>query len=136
VHVVSTSLNLISILFTILAVATAAIVVMAQARKISHEQLSQTAKDWQDIATARTERVNLLQQQQSSLQAQILDLTGRIAAVEKDRDYLVRRNLDLSQALENAQQRVGELEDLLRDNKISIPRREQRSPERHGEIDG
>jgi septal ring factor EnvC (AmiA/AmiB activator) len=100
---------------------------MAQARRISHEQLTQTAKDWQDIATARTERVNLLQQQQASLQAQITDLTGRIAAVEKDRDYLVRKNLDLSQALDRAHDRVEQLEQALCDHGLQIPRLEERT---------
>jgi peptidoglycan hydrolase CwlO-like protein len=123
--IVTSSLNVLSLLFTVLAVITAAVVVMAQARRISHEQLTQTAKDWQDIATARTERVNLLQQQQGSLQAQVLDLTARIAAVEKDRDYLVRRNLDLAQELEASKAMIEQLQCLLEENGVRVPRRQE-----------
>lgn len=121
--VVSTSLNLISLLFTILAVVVAAIVVMAQARRVSHEQLTQTAKDWQDVATARTERVTMLEQQLAGLQSQMLEMAGRIAAFERDQDYLERRNRELGQKLERSEVRVEVLEQLLGQHQILVPKR-------------
>jgi septal ring factor EnvC (AmiA/AmiB activator) len=123
VTVVSTSLNLISLLFTILAVVVAAIVVMAQARRVSHEQLTQTAKDWQDVATARTERVTMLEQQLAGLQSQMLEMAGRIAAFERDQDYLERRNRELGQKLERSEVRVEVLEQLLGQHQILVPKR-------------
>lgn len=122
-HIVSTSLNLISITFTILAVVTAAVVVIAQARRISHEQLTQTAKDWQDVATARSERVTVLEQQLSLIQTQMLEMTGRIAAFERDQDYLERRNRELGQKLERSEVRVEVLEQLLSQHQIMVPMR-------------
>jgi TolA-binding protein len=107
--------------FTVILVIGAAILIIAQTRKISHEQLMQTAKEWQDIATARSERVNVLQQQLGHLQEQTLMLTGRISAMERDREFLMQKNLDLERRLLDRERRIGQLEAEMTRAVLAIP---------------
>ncbi len=123
VEILFKNLNGVNALFTVLTVIAAAIVVIAQTRKIGREQLTATAKEWQDIATARNERVTLLQQQIGGLQEQVTLLTAKMMSVERDREFLMGRNLDLERKLRDSERRVEQLETTMRAGRLSMPQR-------------
>ena len=78
---------------SIIAVVIASWVGIYNARKISHEHLSQAIEDMQDISNAKDERIGSNQREIESLRSDVMSLTEKVGTLNGQTEYLLRRSL-------------------------------------------
>jgi hypothetical protein len=103
-------------------------ILLGHARKISHDVLVQTAKDWQDLATSRLAIIEGLQKQLDGIQAQITRHAERIATMERDNIELQGLNQRLQVRVERLGAENEILRELLRQAGLPLPRELRREP--------
>src|SRR5438445_12371064 len=96
-------------LSTLLRFVIGVLVLLGHARKLSHDVLLQTARDWQELAASRLAMIEGLQQQLETIQTQVTQHAERIAAMERDNRELQWLNQRLQVRVE---QLVAENESL------------------------
>jgi len=87
-------------LITLLLFVMGGAILLGHARKLSHDVLVQTAKDWQELAASRLAMIAGLQQQLDTIQAQVTQHAEQIAAMERDNRELQRLNQRLQVRVE------------------------------------
>jgi len=96
-------------------------ILLGHARKLSHDVLVQTAKDWEELAASRLAMNEGLQQQLDAIQAQLTQLAERLATVEHDKQELQRLNQRLQVGLERLLAENEILRELLKQAGIPVP---------------
>jgi cell shape-determining protein MreC len=109
-------------------------ILLGHARKLTHDVLVQTAKDWQDLATSRLAIIDGLQQQMDGIQAQLTRHAERIATMEHDNQELQRLNQRLQVRMERLGAENEVLRELLKEAGIPLPLEARRERLRGAEL--
>lgn len=116
----------INALMTLLLFVIGGAILLGHARKLTHDVLVQTAKDWQDLATSRLAIIEGLQKQLDAIQAQITAHGERIATMEHDNQELQRLNQRLQVRMERVSAENEVLREMLKEAGIPLPREGRR----------
>jgi hypothetical protein len=122
-------LNGVNALLTLLLFVIGGAVLLGHARKLTHDVLVQTAKDWQDLATSRLAIIEGLQKQLDGIQAQIIRHAERLATMEHDNQELQRLNQRLQVSVERLGAENEMMREMMREAGMPLPhdpRRERR----------
>ena len=123
-------LNGVNALLTLLLFVIGGAVLLGHARKLTHDVLVQTAKDWQDLATSRLAIIEGLQKQLDGIQAQITRHAERLATMEHDNQELQRLNQRLQVRVERLMAENETLREMLREAGVPLPRDPRRERRR------
>ena len=113
-------------LMTLLLFVIGGAILLGHARRLTHDVLVQTAKDWQDLATSRLAIIEGLQKQLDSIQTQITRHGERIATMEHDNQELQRLNQRLQVRMERLVAENEILRELLERAGIPLPQEARR----------
>jgi chromosome segregation ATPase len=113
-------------LLTLLLFVIGGAILLGHARKLTHDVLVQTAKDWQELATSRLAIIEGLQKQLDGIQAQITRHGERIATMERDNQELQRLNQRLQVRMERLIADNEILRELLERAGIPLPQEARR----------
>jgi cell shape-determining protein MreC len=122
--------NGINALVTLLLFVIGGVILLAHARRLTHDVLLQTAKDWQDLATSRLAIIEGLQKQLDGIQTQITQHGERLATMEHDNQELQRLNQRLQVRVERLMAENEIMRDLLKEAGIPLPRSARQEPVR------